>query len=59
MTKFDVEPLPDLDELLAQIAHDPTYFLSKIDLSKGNWQVLLSSEAREKLAFQTNCDYCQ
>ena len=59
VTKFDAEPLPNLDELLAQIAHDPTYFLSKIDLSKGYWQVPFASGAGEKTAFQTNCGHYQ
>ena len=48
ITVFDAEPLPNLEALLAKIAQDPNQILSKIDLSKGYWQVPLTPGAREK-----------
>ena len=59
ITTFDAEPLPNLEELLASIAQDPKHILSKIDLSKGYWQVPLTPEAREKTAFQTSAGHFQ
>ena len=39
VTVFDAEPLPNIEALLADIAQNPNHVLSKIDLSKGYWQV--------------------
>lgn len=48
---LDAEPIPDVEQLFAQLA-DATYF-TKIDLSKGYWQILVHPDDRHKTAFQT------
>ena len=59
VTVFDAEPLPNLEALLADLAQNPNHVLSKIDLSKGYWQVPLAPGAREKSAFQTHICHFQ
>ena len=49
--RFDGEPMPDVDYLFAKIGK--AKYLSKIDLSKGYWQVPLRTEDRQKTAFST------
>ena len=51
VTVFDAEPIPDMEELFTRLS-DKQY-LTKIDLSKGYWQLLLKPEDRPKTAFQT------
>lgn len=51
ITIFDAEPIPDVGELFTQLA-DGQYF-TKLDLSKGYWQILVRPEDRPKTAFQT------
>ena len=54
MTIFDAEPIPDQDELFTKVAH--AKFFTKIDLSKGYWQVPMSPESKSLTAFLTpNC----
>jgi hypothetical protein len=52
VTHFDAEPIPNPDELFARLA-DGTYF-TKIDLSKGYWQILIDPVDRYKTAFATH-----
>ena len=52
ITVFDAEPLPSVDELFAGLSG--SRFFSKIDLSKGYWQIALSDDAKEKTAFRTS-----
>jgi len=49
--QFDAEPMPDVDFLFAKIGH--ARYLSKLDLSKGYWQVPLRTADRPKTAFTT------
>ncbi|MCG7875094.1 MAG: RNase H-like domain-containing protein [Candidatus Thiodiazotropha endolucinida] len=51
ITIFDAEPMPNIDDLFSKLA-GYKYF-SKIDLSKGYWQVPLSQLSKHKTAFQT------
>lgn len=46
-TVFDAEPISDQEEIFAQISKDN--FFSKIDLSKGFWQVPMSEESKKYL----------
>ena len=50
-TKFDAEPLPDIEHLFTKLA-GKKYF-SKIDLTKGYWQIPMKEEDKEKTAFTT------
>ena len=51
VTIFDAEPIPDQDELFTKVAH--AKFFTKIDLSKGYWQVPMSPESKQLTAFLT------
>ena len=48
---FDPEPIPNPETLFGEL-HDSKYF-SKIDLTKGYWQVPMSERSRAKTAFVT------
>ena len=45
------EPMPDIDVLFARLSGHK--YFSRLDLSKGYWQVPLSQAARPMTAFQT------
>lgn len=49
-TVFDAEPIPDVEELFIQLANKK--FFTKVDLSKGFWQIEVRDTDREKTAFQ-------
>ena len=51
-SRFDAEPIPDQTEIFAKLAND-RYF-TKLDLSKGYWQIPLAEEARPLTAFITH-----
>ena len=51
VTITDAEPIPDTEQLFASLA-DATYF-TKIDLTKGYWQILVNPDDKYKTAFQT------
>ena len=51
VTIFDAEPLPNTEEIFSSLSG--SHFFSKLDLSKGYWQIPLSEETKEKTAFQT------
>ncbi|XP_071493976.1 uncharacterized protein [Diadema antillarum] len=51
VTVFDAEPIPDQDELFTKVAH--AKFFTKIDLSKGYWQVPMAAESKPLTAFLT------
>ncbi|XP_076448667.1 uncharacterized protein LOC143285290 [Babylonia areolata] len=51
VTEFDAEPLPDPEFLFCRLSK--SRYLSKIDLSKGYWQVPVKVEDRPKTAFST------
>jgi hypothetical protein len=48
-TVFDAEPISDQEEIFAQISKDN--FFSKIDLSKGYWQVPMAEESKKYTGF--------
>ena len=50
-TEFDPQPLPKIDDILKKLGK--AKFLSKIDLTKGSWQIPLSNEAKPLSAFVT------
>ena len=50
VTIFDAEPIPDIEELFIKLAGKK--FFTKVDLSKGYWQIEVSEEDRPKTAFQ-------
>ena len=54
-TIFDSEPMPDSDEMFSKLAGHK--FFSKIDLSKGYWQVKLTESSKPKTAFKTGRGY--
>ena len=51
ITIFDAEPLPNIEELFSKLYGYK--FFSRLDLSKGNWQVPLSESSKHKTAFKT------
>lgn len=51
IVRFDGEPLPDVEYLFAKL-HKAKY-LSKLDLTKGYWQIPVKETDRDKTAFTT------
>ncbi|XP_076449507.1 uncharacterized protein LOC143285940 [Babylonia areolata] len=51
LTVFDSEPMPDIDALFAKLAGKRVF--SKLDLSKGYWQIPVAEADRPKTAFMT------
>ena len=51
MTVFDPEPIPTAEHLFQKLSGDK--FFSKIDLSKGYWQISIPEEDIPKTAFVT------
>ena len=49
VTVFDSEPIPDVEAIFAKLTHSK--YFTKIDLSKGYWQIALDEESKEKTAF--------
>lgn len=49
VSRFDAFLMPRVDELLYQLG--TARFFTTLDLTKGYWQIPLSSESREKTAF--------
>ena len=52
MTRFDSEPMSNVDDVLAQLEGDK--YFSKIDLAKGYWQIPVEKESRHITAFSTS-----
>lgn len=52
VTVIDSEPIPDQHEIFAQLAKD--IYFTKIDLSKGYWQVPMDPESKKYVTFATN-----
>ena len=48
---FDAEPMPSMEQIFAKLAGYK--FISKLDLSKGYWQIALSDRSKPYTAFQT------
>ncbi|XP_062572789.1 uncharacterized protein LOC134234761 [Saccostrea cucullata] len=57
ITVFDAEPMPDVDAMFAKLSGHK--YFSRLDLTKGYWQVPLSDSARPMTAFQTPQGYFQ
>ena len=51
-TEFDAEPVPDQEEIFSQLAND--HYFSKIDLSKGYWQIPMEEKSKKYTAFVTH-----
>lgn len=51
-TEFDAEPVPDQEEIFSQLSKDN--FFSKIDLSKGYWQIPMEESSKKYTAFITH-----
>ena len=51
ITVFDAEPMPSMEQIFAKLASYK--FISKLDLSKGYWQIALSDRSKPYTAFQT------
>ena len=51
ITVIDPEPMPNIDDLMAKLS--PGRYFTKIDLSKGYWQIPICLQDREKTAFVT------
>ena len=51
ITVFDAEPMPNADDLIASVGLS-TYF-TKLDLTKGYWQIPMDVDSKEFTAFQT------
>ena len=51
VSNFDAYPLPRIEDLIEQLGE--AKFISKLDLTKGYWQIPLSTETKEKSAFIT------
>ena len=50
-TVFDAEPMPDADQIFSKLATNTIF--SKLDLSKGYWQVPLTPSSKMLTAFQS------
>ena len=51
VTIFNAEPMPNQDEIFAKLSKD--HYFSKLDLSKGYWQIPLTKSDKVKTAFLT------
>ncbi|XP_076434600.1 uncharacterized protein LOC143274616 [Babylonia areolata] len=49
--RFDAEPLPNIDEIFARLGKAKVF--SKLDLTKGYWQIPVKTSDRPKTAFTT------
>lgn len=52
VTIFDPEPIPNADTLMAQVA--TARYFTKLDLTKGYWQIPITDSDKEKTAFITS-----
>ena len=51
-TIFDAEPIPDQEEIFAKLAID--HYFTKIDLSKGYWQIPMAKDSKPITSFVTH-----
>ena len=51
LTVYGAEPIPNPEEIFSKLANSK--YFSKIDLSKGYWQIRLTEDSKEKTAFST------
>ena len=52
ITVYDAEPIPNPEEIFSKLASSK--YFTKIDLSKGYWQIRLTEDNKEKTAFSTS-----
>lgn len=52
VTKFDTEPMGNIEDILTRF--DKDVYFSKIDLSKGFWQIPVAKDCRHMTAFTTS-----
>ena len=57
LTKFDAEPMPNQETIYAKLAS--AKYLTKIDFTKGYWQVPMKESDKEKTAFSTPLGHMQ
>ena len=57
VTEYDAEPMPKMEGVINEMSGQ-TYF-TKMDLSKGYWQVSLSERSKPLTAFETPRDLFQ
>lgn len=50
-TVFDAEPIPDMEDIFVRLSN--CKYITKIDLTKGYWQMPLVESAKKYTAFQT------
>ena len=50
-TVYDAEPIPNPEEIFSKLASSK--YFTKIDISKGYWQIRLTEDSKEKTAFST------
>ncbi|XP_059160902.1 uncharacterized protein LOC131944361 [Physella acuta] len=51
VTVYDVEPIPDTDELFAKL--NRAKYFTKLDLTKGYWQIPMQNDSKNLTAFVT------
>ena len=51
ITVLDAEPIPNPDDLIAKVSKSE--FFTKLDLTKGYWQIPMAESSKEFTAFQT------
>ena len=51
VTEFDAEPMPNMDEIINRMSGHK--YFTKMDLSKGYWQVGLTERSKPLTAFET------
>ena len=51
VTVFDAEPMPNIEEIFSKVSR--AKYFTKIDLSKGYWQVPLTEQAKDMTSFET------
>ena len=58
ITRFDSEPMSDTDDIMSKLCNDK--YFTKLDLSKGYWQIPMAESCKEKTAFTTpdGCFQC-
>ncbi|KAJ8020240.1 hypothetical protein HOLleu_39778 [Holothuria leucospilota] len=52
VTIFDAEPIPNQEEIFSQLSKD--IYFTKIDLSKGYWQIPMEETSKQYTTFVTN-----
>ena len=51
LTVFDCEPIPNMEDIFVKLSN--CQFISKLDLTRGYWQLPLAEQAKPLTAFST------